>query len=206
MCGDIRTTEKGTVIMGRKILHIRIAVATTVGALVLSAAACGQELSTSAHESRELTVLIGPSGSDETNAVRGAVRDWAARNGRDVTVAVAADIPEQLAEGFANGDPADVFAVESELFTRYAEHGFLLPHGDDLENSRFSPVHAPFLALNDEFPCPPRKVRTISLVGDSLALTECWGIAARTPDPEAAQDLVRHLVITAGTHESPSGS
>ena len=54
----------------------------------------------------DLKMLIASSGDAETNAVKAATDAWAKSTGNTVTVTVASDMPQQLAQGFASGNPA----------------------------------------------------------------------------------------------------
>src|SRR5687767_8871913 len=57
----------------------------------------------------ELSMLIASSGDAETNAVNEAVDAWEEESGNTVEVVVAQDMAQQLAQGFAGGNPPDVF-------------------------------------------------------------------------------------------------
>lgn len=84
--------------------------------------------------SQELTVLIGSSGDAETAAVEKAVAAWSEETGQKATVSVASDMAQQLSQGFAGGDPADVFYLAPEQLAGFASNGSLLAYGDELEN------------------------------------------------------------------------
>ena len=53
-----------------------------------------------------LTMLIASSGDAETNSVKAAAAAWAAESGNSVEVLVATDMNQELAQGFAVGQPA----------------------------------------------------------------------------------------------------
>lgn len=198
--------------MDRKILRIRISVAMSVSALVLSAAAWGPVLDgRTGGRSDELRVLIGPGSGGETRHVRTAVRSWAASSGHRARVDVAADMPRQLSRGFATGNPPDVFALDAEEFAAYATRGFLHPYGGDLDaTEHLHPALAQALTdaltVDGDLACAPRITSTrpevvahaVDASGTrASSVTECWGIAADSADHDAAVDLVRHLTRSA---------
>ena len=52
-----------------------------------------------------ITALIGSSGPAETFAVNNAAAAWSKQTGNKVNVIVASDLGQQLAQGFASGNP-----------------------------------------------------------------------------------------------------
>ncbi|HSO65010.1 MAG TPA: ABC transporter substrate-binding protein, partial [Ornithinibacter sp.] len=64
----------------------------------------------------QLQMLIASSGDAETAAVKEAADAWAKSSGNTVTVTVASDMNQQLAQGFAGGTPADVFYMDASRF------------------------------------------------------------------------------------------
>lgn len=196
--------------MDRKILRIRISVAMSVSALVLSVAAWGPALDSSgADRSDDLRILIGPGSGGETKSVRAAVRAWSASSGRGANVDVAADLPRQLSRGFANSSPPDVFALDAEELAAYATRGFLRPYDDELAGmEHLDAALTEALSIDGDLVCAPRlpdpaHTDTASTAGalgaGTLSFTECWGVAADSTHPEAAVDLVRYLTGTGGT-------
>ena len=83
----------------------------------------------------DLKMLIASSGDAETNAVKAATDAWAKKTGNKVTVTVASDMPQQLAQGFASGNPADVVYMDAALFGNYAKQGSLYPYADQVEDN-----------------------------------------------------------------------
>ena len=61
----------------------------------------------------DLKMLIASSGDAETNAVKEAADAWAEETGNTVEVTVASDMNQQLAQGFAGGNPPDVFYLDA---------------------------------------------------------------------------------------------
>ena len=82
-----------------------------------------------------LQVLIGSSGDAETKAVEDAAAAWAEESGNEVEVVVANDLAQQLSQGFAGGNPPDLFYVDAGVFGDYAEAGNLYPYMDQLADA-----------------------------------------------------------------------
>lgn len=145
-----------------------------VGALTL--AGCGSGFSgggssegsgsgglTSSEDS--LSILIGSSGDAETTAVEDAVAAWSEESGIDAEVSVANDLPQQLSQGFAAGEPADVFYLSTDYLAGYAGNGSLLAYGDELSNADdFYPSLVQNFTYEDEFYCAPKDFSTLSLI------------------------------------------
>lgn len=166
------------------------------GAAVLSLTACGGGSGFSEEEGADqqtsgpasLSVLIGSSGPAETDAVTAAVDAWAKESGNKAEVIAATDLNQQLSQGFAAGDPPDVFYVSSDLFAGYAENGSLLPYAGDLENADdFYPNLVEAFSYEDEFYCAPKDFSTLGLVINTAA----WEKAGLTDDdiPQSWDEL-----------------
>jgi multiple sugar transport system substrate-binding protein len=126
-----------------------------------------------------LSVLIGSSGQAETDAVTAAVEAWAAESGNTADTIAATDLNQQLSQGFAAGDPPDVFYLSSDTFAGYAENGSLLPYASDLENAEdFYPNLVEAFTYEDEFYCAPKDFSTLGLVINSAA----WEAAGLTDE------------------------
>ncbi|WP_404348599.1 extracellular solute-binding protein [Phycicoccus jejuensis] len=141
------------------------------GALALSACGGGgfeEEGASSAPASASgpanLTMLIASSGDAETNAVKAAADAWAQKSGNKVTVTVASDMNQQLAQGFASGKPADVFYMDASRFADYAKNGSLYPYADQLsDNSDFyEPLRQTFTYEGKQY-CAPKDFSTLAL-------------------------------------------
>jgi multiple sugar transport system substrate-binding protein len=152
-----------------------------VGAFAASAAlvlaGCGQGFSDSGGgdaSSGELTssddalsILIGSSGDAETKAVKDAVAAWSEESGVEAEVNVASDLPQQLSQGFAAGDPPDLFYLATEALAGYAGNGSLKAYGDLLENKDdFYPSLVENFTFEDQFYCAPKDFSTLALVID----------------------------------------
>ncbi len=109
-----------------------------------------------------LTVLIASSGDAETDAVTSAAEAWAEESGTDVTVNVATDITQELSQGFAGGNPPDVFYVDASAFADYATAGNLFPYTLD-DNDDFYPSLTETFTLDGEQYCAPKDFSTLAL-------------------------------------------
>ncbi|HEY0186062.1 MAG TPA: ABC transporter substrate-binding protein [Cellulomonas sp.] len=152
-----------------------------VGVLALSACGSGFDDSsddTSATSGGDgLTILIGSSGDAETAAVTAAVAAWSEDSGVDATVQVASDLTQELSQGFASGDPADVFYVAADSFQSYASNGSLYAYGDQLDNADdFYPTLVDQFTYDDQLVCAPKDFSTLALVIN----TDAWAAAGLT--------------------------
>ncbi|MFP5336115.1 MAG: extracellular solute-binding protein [Actinomycetes bacterium] len=126
-----------------------------------------------------LRVLIGSSGPAETDAVTAAAQAFADESGHEVEVVAATDLAQELSQGFAAGDPPDVFYVGSDQLAGYADNGSLLPYAADLENADdFYPSLVEAFTYQDEFYCAPKDFSTLGLVINSAS----WEAAGLTED------------------------
>ncbi|SFS17822.1 multiple sugar transport system substrate-binding protein [Microbacterium sp. cf046] len=126
-----------------------------------------------------ITLLIGTSGDAETDAVTEAVAAWSEESGVDAEVKVATDLPQELSQGFAAGDPPDLFYLAPEALAGYAGNGSLQPYGDLLENKDdFYPSLVENFTFEDEFYCAPKDFSTLGLVINK----GLWDAAGLTDD------------------------
>jgi multiple sugar transport system substrate-binding protein len=126
-----------------------------------------------------ITVLIGSSGDAETNAVRDAVKSWADESGTEAKVQVASDLNQQLAQGFAGGQPPDVFYLSTDQLASYASNGSLEPYASELENAdAFFPALEEAFTFEDQFWCAPKDFSTLGLVINN----RLWKEAGLTDD------------------------
>lgn len=138
----------------------------------LALAACGggfeedssSEPASSGDGPVELQVLIASSGDAETQAVEDAAAAWAEESGNEVEVVVANDIAQQLSQGFAGGNPPDVFYVDASVFGDYAEAGNLYPYLDQMEDADdFYPNLVDTFTLDGQGYCAPKDFSTLAL-------------------------------------------
>jgi multiple sugar transport system substrate-binding protein len=126
-----------------------------------------------------IEVLIGSSGPAETDAVTAAAAAWAEESGNEVEVIAATDLNQQLSQGFAAGDPPDVFYMGAEVFAENAANGSLLAYASELENADdFYPNLVEAFTYEDEFYCAPKDFSTLGLVINTAA----WEAAGLTDD------------------------
>ncbi len=124
-----------------------------------------------------LQVLIASSGDAETKAVEDAAAAWAEESGNEVEVVVANDIAQQLSQGFAGGNPPDLFYVDAGVFGDYAQAGNLYPYMDQLADADdFYPTLVDSFTLDDEAYCAPKDFSTLALQIN----TEAWKKAGLT--------------------------
>ena len=126
-----------------------------------------------------ITLLIGTSGDAETDAVTEAVAAWSEESGVEAEVKVAADRPQELAQGFAAGDPPDLFYLPPEDVAGYAGNGSLKAYGDLLENKDdFYPSLVENFTFEDEFYCAPKDFSSLALIINK----GLWDAAGLTDD------------------------
>lgn len=128
-------------------------------------------------DSTDLTVLIGSSGDAETQAVKSAVQEWSDSSGTEAKVTAASNLNQQLSQGFAAGQPADVFYLSADAMAGYASNGSLLAYGDDLENKDdFYPSLVDSFTYDGDFYCAPKDFSTLGLIINS----DMWAEAGLT--------------------------
>ena len=125
----------------------------------------------------DLTVLIGSSGDAETDAVNAAVAAWSTESGTKASVSAASDLVQQLSQGFAGGEPADVFYLSTDNFQGYAANGSILSYGSDLSNADdFFPTLKDSFTFDGTFTCAPKDFSTLALIIN----TDLWAAAGLT--------------------------
>ncbi|AXG82962.1 sugar ABC transporter substrate-binding protein [Streptomyces paludis] len=113
---------------------------------------------------QKLTVLIATSGDAETQAVKAAAAAYAEKSGNSVTVEVAKDMNQQLAQSFAGHKPPDVFYVNSDQFANYAKGGSLYPYGDEIaDKDVFSEQLRASFSYDGKLVCLPKDTSTLGL-------------------------------------------
>ncbi|WP_432194539.1 sugar ABC transporter substrate-binding protein [Streptomyces sp. bgisy027] len=121
-------------------------------------------------EKQHLTVLIASSGDAETKAVKDAAAAWAKQSGNTVTVDVAKDVNQQLAQSFAGHKPPDAFYVNSDQFANYAKGGSLYAYGDQIKDADdFSVQLRASFTHDGKLVCLPKDTSTLALaINDDL--------------------------------------
>jgi len=175
------------------------------GGLVAGLAGCASGGSDSAGAAGEiagqnLTVLIGSSGAAETKVVTEAADSWGTANKATVKVIAANDLTQQLGQGFAGGNPPDVFYMGWDQFQTYASKQYLEPYADQASNKdAFYPALASAFSYKDTFYCEPKDFSTLGLIIN----TEKWTAAGLTdvdiPTDWAGLETVAKKLTTADT-------
>jgi multiple sugar transport system substrate-binding protein len=147
----------------RNIARWRIAV--PVIAVCALAVAVGAALGAPAKKNAvTLTALIGSSGPAETFAVNNAAAAWSKQTGNKVNVIVASDLGQQLAQGFASGNPPDIFYLGNDQVATYAKANDLAPL-DNLKNVKsFYPNLRAAYTYNGHLYAAPKDFSTLALV------------------------------------------
>ena len=109
-----------------------------------------------------LSVLIASSGDAETEAVTAAAGAWAEETGNEVEVVVATDITQELSQGFAGGNPADVFYVDAGAFADYAVAGNLYPYELEDNDDFYESLRETFTLDGTQY-CAPKDFSTLAL-------------------------------------------
>ena len=112
----------------------------------------------------KLTVMIGSSGDAETNAVKAAAAAWASKSGNNVDVVAAADLTQQLGQGFAGGTPPDLFYTGADVVGDYAKAGYLYAYGDQVSSAGFLPALSAAFTYKGKLQCAPKDYSTLGLI------------------------------------------
>ena len=153
-----------------------------VAALALTAgAALGSRQSGKA---TTITALIGSSGPAETFAVNNAAKAFTKQTGIELNVVVASDLGQQLAQGFASGNPPDIFYLGNDQVATYAKAGDLAPL-DNLKNVKsFYPSLRAAYTYKGHLYAAPKDFSTLALVLNTELLEE-----GRLTSQELPEDL-----------------
>lgn len=191
--------------MSTRLLRRRRVTAAVCAAGVLSLAACGGggfDEEPNAQQSdgpASLQMMIGSSGAPETEAVEAAVQKWAEETGNTVEVIAAADLAQQLGQGFAGGTPPDIFYTDAARVGDFAKAGNLYAYGDQIEADRFLPSLVQAFTYDDTLYCAPKDYSTLGLIIND----EKWAAAGLTeadyPKDWAALEEVAQKLTTGGT-------
>jgi multiple sugar transport system substrate-binding protein len=146
-----------------RIARPRAALVLTI--VVALAATAGTALGSSrSGKATTLTALIGSSGPAETFAVNNAAKAFTKQTGIQVNVIVASDLGQQLAQGFASGNPADIFYLGNDQVATYAKAGDLATL-DNLKNVKsFYPSLRAAYTYKGHLYAAPKDFSTLALV------------------------------------------
>jgi multiple sugar transport system substrate-binding protein len=123
-----------------------------------------------------LTMLVSGNPPD-IDAMRTAADAWAQRTGNTVTLNTASDMAQQLGQGFASGNPPDVFMIDAQRFGTYAKNGDLLAYGDALPyKDDLYPALRQTFTYDGQFYCAPKDFSTLGLQIN----TDKWAAAGLT--------------------------
>ena len=126
-----------------------------------------------------LQMLIASSGDAETKAVEAAADAWSEETGNEVKVVVAQDMAQQLSQGFAGGNPPDLFYLDASLFADYAVNENLYAYADQVDDldDFYQPLRDTFTLDGTEY-CVPKDFSTLALQIN----TKAWKAAGLTDD------------------------
>lgn len=111
-----------------------------------------------------VTALIGSSGPAETFAVKNAAKAFTKVTGIQLNVIVASDLGQQLAQGFASGNPPDIFYLGNDQVATYAKAGDLAPL-DNLKNVKsFYPSLKDAFSYKGHLYAAPKDFSTLQLI------------------------------------------
>jgi multiple sugar transport system substrate-binding protein len=111
-----------------------------------------------------ITALIGSSGPAESYAVTNAAKAFTKQTGIQLNVIVASDLGQQLAQGFASGNPPDIFYLGNDQVATYAKAGDLAPL-DNLKNVKsFYPSLRAAYTYQGHLYAAPKDFSTLALV------------------------------------------
>lgn len=155
-------------------MRSKIAIAAVAAGLAALTAACssGNGFSSSTASTAatgkanktQLTLMFGSSGTAETNAVQAAAKAFTKQSGIPVQVIPASNLTQQVAQGFAGGQPPDVFYLDPLTMQSYAKDGVLDAYPSKLPNSGgFSPALAQAFTYKGTFECEPKDASTLAL-------------------------------------------
>ena len=121
--------------------------------------------------------MIGSSGPAETKVYQDAAAAYKAKTGTTVEIIAAQNLVQQLGQGFAGGNPPDVFYVDPTKFQEYAKAGALYPYGDQVPDAAdfFESLRQTY-TYEGKLYCLPKDYGTLALVIN----TEAWKQAGLT--------------------------
>lgn len=164
-------------------IYARATAASGAALVMLAAAGCGGGFEEAGGDAEQqsgeasLEVLIASSGDAETQFVTETANAWAEESGNQVKVVVAQDIVQQLSQGFAGGNPPDVFYVDAARFADLAEAGSLEPYADQIaDNDDFYESLRETFTFEGEQYCVPKDFSTLAL----QIRTDAWEEAGLT--------------------------
>jgi multiple sugar transport system substrate-binding protein len=111
-----------------------------------------------------INALIASSGPAETFAVTAAAKAFTKQTGIQLNIVPASDLGQQLAQGFASGNPPDIFTLGNDQVATYAKAGDLAPL-DNLKNVKsFYPSLRAAYTYKGHLYAAPKDFSTLALV------------------------------------------
>lgn len=166
----------------------------------LAACSSGSSGGGSTTTNKPLTILIGSSGAAETKAVQDASDAWAKDNKTKVTVTAAADLTQQLGQGFSGGNPPDLFYMSWDQFQTYASKKYLEPYAANQANKgAFYPALTKAFTYQSKFYCEPKDFSTLGLIINSDKWAAAGLTASDIPKDWASLETVAKKLTTADT-------
>ena len=121
--------------------------------------------------------MIASSGQAETDSVKAAAAAWGKTSGSTVTIELAQNLTQQLAQGFSSGKSPDLFYLGADQIANYAKAGNLLAYADKLPNAAdFYPALKDSFTYDGKFYCAPKDFSTLAL----FINTTMWTTAGLT--------------------------
>jgi multiple sugar transport system substrate-binding protein len=145
-----------------------------------------------------LTALIGSSGPAETYAVNNAAKAFTKQTGIQVNVVVASDLGQQLAQGFASGNPPDIFYLGNDQVATYAKAGDLASL-DNLKNVKsFYPSLRAAYTYKGHLYAAPKDFSTLALVVNTASWKKAGLTAKSYPKTWAQLSSVAKKLTSSG--------
>lgn len=146
----------------------RLVIPAAALAVVAVVAACGSSPSSSSSaltpNKKPITLMFGSSGPAETAADKAAATAFTKQTGIPVNVVPAANLTQQLAQGFAGNKPPNLFYLDPTSLQEYASKGALYPYASSLPNvSAFYPSLKSAFTFDGKLYCAPKDSSTLSL-------------------------------------------
>ncbi|HEY7144263.1 MAG TPA: extracellular solute-binding protein [Streptosporangiaceae bacterium] len=187
--------------------QLKFAAAVITAGLLTLATACGSSGgggSTKAASAKPnktpLTLMFGSSGPAETRAVQAAAAAYTKESGIKVKVVAASNLTQQLAQGFAGGQPPDVFYLDPGSFQNYAKQGALASYPQQLPNSGgFYPALRSSFTYQGKFECEPKDASTLALYINSHDWQQAGLTSADIPTNWSQLATVSKKLTTAKT-------
>jgi multiple sugar transport system substrate-binding protein len=150
----------------RKIQFVSAAIAAGLLTFATACSSSGTSTGSAAAKPSKtpLTLMFGSSGPAETKAVDSAAAAFTKQSAIKVKVIAASNLTQQLAQGFAGGQPPDVFYLDPGSFQNYAKQSALDTYPQKLPNSgSFYPALQASFSYQGKFECEPKDASTLAL-------------------------------------------